>query len=82
MLNVNEHMSRGGGMLDVMIAAMAHTESAAGTSLLRNRTGGVAPLSGGFVAATDLGLDPPAHANLGLSVGTPVGRARQAVHDP
>jgi hypothetical protein len=63
MLNAREHMSRVGGMLGAMIAAMALTKNAAGTSLLRNRTDGVAPSSGGFAAAIDLRVSPRVWAN-------------------
>jgi len=49
MQNANGPMSRVGGML----AAMDVMKNAVGTLPLRNRTGGVVPLSGAFAAATD-----------------------------
>ena len=48
---LNGLTSRAGEMLGAMIAAMAHTESAAGMLSSRNKTGGDAPSSVGFVAA-------------------------------
>jgi hypothetical protein len=51
-------MSRVGGMLGAMIAAMALPKNAAGMSPLKKGTVGVALRFGGFAAATDgrLGL--------------------------
>ena len=58
MLNANEHMSRVGGMLGAMIAAMVPAKSAAGTSLLKKGTVGVALKFDGFVAAIDPRMTP------------------------
>jgi hypothetical protein len=58
MLNGNERMSRVGGTLGAMIAAMAVTKNAAGTSPLKKETVGVVLRFGGFAAATDLSLRP------------------------
>jgi hypothetical protein len=58
MLNVNERMSRVGGMLGAMIAAMAVTKNAAGMSPLKRGIDGVALRFGGFVVATDLSVSP------------------------
>ena len=58
MLNANEHMSRVGGMLGAMIAAMVPAKNAAGTSLLKKGTVGVALKFDGFVVATDYGTNP------------------------
>ena len=58
MLNASEHMSRVGGMLGAMIAAMGLTKNAAGTSPLKKGTVGVALKFDGFVAAIDLRVNP------------------------
>jgi len=58
MLNANARMSRVGGMLGAMIAAMAPTKNAAGMSPLKKGTVGVALRFGGFAAATDGRLGP------------------------
>jgi hypothetical protein len=51
-------MSRVGGMLGAMIAAMAVTKNAAGMSPLKKETVGVALRFGGFAAAIDLSVSP------------------------
>jgi hypothetical protein len=58
MLNANARMSRGGGMLGAMIAAMEPTKNAAGMSPLKKETVGVALRFGGFAAAIDLSVSP------------------------
>jgi hypothetical protein len=58
MLNANGLMSRAGGMLGAMIAAMALPKNAAGMSPLKKGTVGVALRFGGFAAATDGRLGP------------------------
>jgi hypothetical protein len=58
MLNANEHMSRVGGMLGAMTAAMVVTKNAAGTSLSKKGIVGGALRFVGFAAATDGRLGP------------------------
>jgi hypothetical protein len=71
MLNANGLMSRAGGMLGAMIAAMALPKNAAGTSPLRKGTVGVALRFGGFAAATDYSTHPRVQAKCFEREGIP-----------